>query len=180
MRPSVRLIPALTALLLAAPGHAQAQGGDDPTAALQVDAAALDGCVGERIAADADPAGCAGRASRACMDMPGGDTTVGMSHCIGLELKLWDTRLNGTYQALMADARAADAEMAAMGSAAPAQAPALQQAQRDWMVFRDAACTYEETRWGGGSGGGPAAAHCAMVLTAQQFLRLRAYTDQKN
>ena len=49
--------------------------------------------------------------------------------------------------------------------------------QRSWIAFRDAACSYEASRWGGGSGAGPAATGCVMQLTARQALRLMGYAD---
>ena len=52
--------------------------------------------------------------------------------------------------------------------------------RRAWIAFRDAACNYEATRWGGGTGAGPAAADCVMKLTARQALHLRAYVDQQH
>ena len=123
--------------------------------------------------------GCIGKASDQCMLAPGGDTTVGMSTCLGQEVAQWDALLNGAYAKVMAEAEATDAEMKTLGSAAPPQVPALREMQRAWIGFRDAACGYEASRWGGGSGAGPAATSCAMELTARQALRLMAYADQQ-
>ena len=49
--------------------------------------------------------------------------------------------------------------------------------QRKWIDFRDAACAFEASKWGGGTGGGPAATQCHLTLTAQQYLRLGADMD---
>ena len=50
--------------------------------------------------------------------------------------------------------------------------------QRAWTAYRDAACAYEVSTWGGATGGGPAGEDCMMRLTARQALvledRLRA------
>ena len=87
--------------------------------------------------------------------------------------------LNAAYAQLLAEAEGTDAEMKTLGSAAPAQVPALREMQRSWIAFRDAACGYEASRWGGGSGAGPAASACVMELTARQALRLIAYAGQQ-
>ncbi|WJS83992.1 lysozyme inhibitor LprI family protein [Paracoccus sp. TOH] len=117
--------------------------------------------------------GCIGQASRQCMATPGGETTVGMVDCLGHEAKDWDKLLNGYYERALKTAEAADAELAELGSAAIPAAPALQQAQRHWIAFRDSSCRYEGLRYQGGTLGGPAAQDCVLRLTAEQALRLR-------
>lgn len=144
-------------------------------AAPAFDASIVTGCVAESDP-DARPESCIGRAANSCMEQPGGSTTVGMSSCLSQETAVWDGMLNEAYQTLMTSAEEADAEMAQLGSAAEPQAPALREMQRRWIAYRDAACTYERTRWGGGSGAGPASAGCAMNLTARQALWLRDYS----
>ncbi len=104
----------------------------------------------------------------------GGDTTVGTSACLGLELDWWDARLNAAFAQLKVSTDAFDADMAELGSAAESQTEALVGMQRAWMGFRDAACLFEMTKWGGGTGGGPASLACALALTAEQALRLEA------
>ena len=44
--------------------------------------------------------------------------------------------------------------------------------QRAWIAYRDAACAYEASQWGGGTGAGPAATGCMMTLTGRQALAL--------
>lgn len=125
-----------------------------------------------------DYAACIGVASGPCMDSPEGSTTVGMSACLKQEYDVWDGLLNASYGRVMTAAKATDAEMAELGSATEPQEPLLKQMQRDWITFRDAACAYERSRWGGGTGSGPASANCMMHLTAQQYLWLRGYEPQ--
>lgn len=119
---------------------------------------------------------CVGLASDACMDMPGGYTTVGMSECVNSEYQFWDRRLNQTYQTVLSDAEKMDQEMADLGSAAEKQVPYLREMQRNWIAYRDAACQFERSRWGGGTGGGPASANCMLRLTADQVFWLQQYT----
>lgn len=160
------------ALLMAAP--AAAQDADGPA----FDATLVGACL-DRVQAtgtDApDFASCIGAASGPCMETPGGYSTVGMSSCLGQEYDVWDALLNDSYGRVMAATKATDTEMATLGSAAEKQEPALKQMQRDWIAFRDSACGYERSRWGGGTGGGPASVDCMLQLTAQQYLRLRGY-----
>lgn len=115
---------------------------------------------------------CIGKSADTCIATDAGSSNVGMSSCWASERDYWDARLNTAYDALLATAEADDAELAALGSAAEPQAPALRDTQRAWLAYRDAACYWETTRWGGGSGAGPAGVQCLMQLTGEQALRL--------
>lgn len=157
----MRILIAL--ILLAAPAAAQDAPPFDP-APVQ---ACLDG--------DADPQSCAGLAANACMEGEGGSTTVGMGYCIAAERDWWDDRLNTAYGDVMARAEASDADTDSLDAAGPRQVPALRDMQRSWIAFRDAACAFEATRFGGGTGAGPASAQCALTLTARQTLWLQDY-----
>ena len=123
--------------------------------------------------------GCIGYAADECTGSPGGSTTVGMGYCYGQEFEYWDARLNAAYAALMAIERAQDAEIKELGSAAPSTAEALRAMQRAWIAYRDAACDYERSQWGGGTGGGPASAACMMGLTGSQALALEDRLEEK-
>ena len=122
---------------------------------------------------------CAGRAAQACTEQPDAYTTVGMGFCFGAERDWWDDRLNQTYRQLLRQTRRQDTELAELGSSLPPVAPMLQDMQRAWIPFRDAACAYEYSTWGGGTGGGPAHANCMMTLTAEQTLRLEARLSEQ-
>lgn len=145
---------------------------------VQLDADLTRTCLAAQAGEDGQPETCIGVAAAQCMEQPGGFTTYGMSACLGLEYDLWDGMLNDSYRRVMAGAEAADAEMADMGSAAPKQVPALREMQRNWIDFRNAACAFENSRWGGGTGGGPASVQCALTLTARQTLWLDQYDEQ--
>lgn len=93
------------------------------------------------------------RAGLGCLHgSAGGYTTVGMSECVNSEYQFWDRRLNQTYQSVLSDAEKMDQEMADLGSAAEKQVPYLREMQRNWIAYRDAACQFERSRWGGGTG----------------------------
>lgn len=135
----------------------------------------LDAGLVETCLAQAEPSSrsnCIGRAAEACMAEPGTSSTVGMTECLGLELTWWDHRLNRAYALLMELERESGAELRAVASAASDPAEALRDMQRAWIGWRDAACFYERSQWGGGTGGGPAYQDCAMRMTAEQALDL--------
>jgi uncharacterized protein YecT (DUF1311 family) len=155
---------ALAALLMPATAHAQ-----DP----QFDPGATASCL-ETAHNLPTKKQCIGTSANICMDSHGGSSTVGMGFCIRSEADYWDGRLNAAYQNLMAREKADDAEMEEIGATAPKKAEALRAMQRAWIPFRDAACEYEYSQWGGGTGGGPAHAACVMQLTGEQALELEA------
>lgn len=165
------------ALLAASPAWAQ----DEPEWP-PFDAGLIDACLDDarKAGSDApDPMACVGAASGPCIDSPNGYSTVAMSYCLSEELAVWDKKLNDSYAHVLAAAQAADAEMAELGSAAEKQEPLLRRMQRDWIAFRDSACSYEGSRWGGGTGAGPAGVDCSLHLTAQQYFRLRAWEPEE-
>ncbi len=129
-------------------------------------------CVDQTATPDAKRA-CIGDSASACMDATSdGSTTIGMMQCLDFEHDYWDARLNRVYKQVRNDAKAQDAEMAEIGSSAPKTAPALLNMQRAWITYRDASCDFEQSLWGGGSGGGPAVLSCLMRMTGEQSIRL--------
>lgn len=118
---------------------------------------------------DAQGYDCIGRAATACMEQPGGETTIGMGFCLDAELGLWDDKLNGAYQALRADLTAQDADRT---NAAISLSDSARDMQRAWIGFRDARCSFEAAQWQGGTGSSPAFLGCAMNMTAEQTLYL--------
>lgn len=154
----------LRILILAAfPMAALAQDtGYDPTV--------LESCLWDKEFADTSD--CIGLGAQHCQFSGAGSSTVGVAYCYESEWRDWDARLNTAYQKLIDIEKANDAEMAELGSAAPKTAPALKAMQQAWISFRDAACEYEYTQWGGGTGAGPASNECMMRLTARQTLDL--------
>lgn len=162
------------ALFAAAP--VLAQDSSEP----QFDAALVNTCLATaqaRQAQDQQPdwESCVAVSADPCMQGAVGSSTVGTSMCLSQEYDIWDAKLNEAYQAILSEAEATDKEMAELGSAAEKQVPYLRDMQRNWISFRDAACAFERSRWGGGTGGGPAAIECMMRLTAQQYFWLQQY-----
>ena len=139
---------------------------------------ATEACLEKAILPSEEEA-CIGTSAQLCVDTPDGYTTVGMGFCFGYERDYWDGRLNAAYGQLMELEKANDAEMAKIGASTPSTVNALREMQRAWIAFRDRACAYELSQWGGGSGGGPAVANCHMVMTGQQALRLEYRLEEK-
>lgn len=129
------------------------------------------GCL--QYAADHDARrACIGLSSAACMNTPAGGSTVGMGGCLDAELQLWDRMLNENYRQRMSRAKQADIDTAQQQYGGISQAETLRDMQRAWITFRDASCTYERSKWGGGTGGGPATLACLMEMTGAQALAL--------
>ena len=162
------------ALALPATGGAVAQ---DTAQAVAYDAQILTAC--RKDTAPGDARSCIGKASAQCMKTPDGSTTVGMVSCMGQELDQWDAMLNASYAALLETTARNDGELAKLGSAAKASEPILRDAQRKWVAWRDAECSFVASKWQGGSGAGPAATSCAMTLTAERALALDAMRGEE-
>lgn len=137
------------------------------------DPAILAGCLAAR-GPGMDREACIGLGAEACQGTPGGWSTVGMSNCLNEELQDWDRRLNATYQRLLDEQAAMDADNRTYAPHLPSGVETLRATQRAWMPFRDAACAWEAAQWGGGTGAGPARLACLMGLTARQALFLEA------
>lgn len=145
-------------LFLSLSGAAQAQD-------FRFDMGATERCLGTTETMSEQLA-CAGKSAQSCMETnDDGYTTLGMDVCSYAEFEYWDARLNVAYRAAMDDAETLDEMEVPMKGA-------LRDMQRAWMEFRDRRCDFERTKWGGGSGGGPAAVACWMHETARQTLVL--------
>lgn len=93
----------------------------------------------------------------ACMDKAGG-VTLPMLECMGAEHGRQDRRLNAAFQALMFELT-------------PARKKQLQAAQRLWIQYRDANCSYYDDP-DGGSLARIAANTCRLQMTSQRAQEL--------
>lgn len=118
-------------------------------------------------------AACLGLSANACMAaQPGGPSTAGDGACYAAETAYWDRRLNADYAELLKLEEAQAAEDAAAPAPQASPVEALRTMERAWIAYRDAACAYEYSTWGGGTGGGPAQELCLLTLTGRQALDL--------
>ncbi len=183
---SRRSVAALTALLLAvvmlaaASRSAQAQAQARETAQeLVFSMNATDDCIAD-VGHPGTVGQCIGQSAALCMEQnAGGETTIGMTACLGRELAVWDERLNAAHAVLMKQARAADRELDEPGASAPRAVPALRAMQRSWIAFRDARCSFEAALWSGGTGAGPAFLQCRMEETGRQTLYLQKMGEDR-
>jgi len=122
-------------------------------------------CLGPygQAARSEDPRRCVGLVSESCLNAPEGETTLGMTQCIGMETKAWDAILNRDYRALM-------------GRLDEAQQEKLKTAQRAWIALRDADCEFPR-EFVRGSLSSVMAAECFQTHTAGRVLALRRYID---
>lgn len=133
----------------------------------------LETCFGAAPDIDAQTA-CIGQMSTTCMDtQEGGHTTLGMSSCLMAETQVWDKHLNAEYRTRMSELKAMDADEAEYFPEYARRAAALRDAQRAWIVFRDAECGLDYAMWGSGSMRNIAGADCQMTMTAERAIALK-------
>ncbi|MEM7509052.1 MAG: lysozyme inhibitor LprI family protein [Pseudomonadota bacterium] len=113
---------------------------------------------------------CIGTISGPCQEQPSGATTIGIVDCLNREHRAWDTLLNRWWPDMKADAEATDASNREYGIDAPDASETLLNAQRAWLSYRDAECTFQWLRYAGGTIRGPVAASCMMEMTAERAI----------
>ncbi len=96
-----------------------------------------------------------------CGDAP---TQLAMNECAAASLKQTDTALNTAYQRIM-QRLADDADARRL----------LTAAQRAWVSFRDANCTFAAAKVGGGSIYGMIVTSCKDALTNQRLKQLETF-----
>ncbi len=97
-----------------------------------------------------------------------------MNHCALLDFEQADAELNAAWREALAQARAADSEIDREYDTRPTSEAKLREAQRAWIVFRDAHCTvvgYEEAR--GGSMESMSYHGCRATITRERTEQLR-------
>jgi len=150
----MKLRAVVLAALLVSTGSALAQ----DAAPTEEDRTLLDECLARDDAA-AGPDICIGVASDACMALPEGETTVGMTNCSLRETALWDERLNARYEALE-------------DTLEPEVFATLREAQRAWIAYRDAECAFAHALWSPGTISSVVAAGCLLDQTARRAIAL--------
>jgi uncharacterized protein YecT (DUF1311 family) len=94
-------------------------------------------------------------------------TTVEMSACEGAKYKKADAELNAVYQNALASASKYTQKDVAN----------LRDAQRKWVIYRDAACEAEYGLWGNGTGAPLARVTCLLRVTKQRMADLKGAYD---
>jgi uncharacterized protein YecT (DUF1311 family) len=97
-----------------------------------------------------------------------------MNMCAGLDFERADAELNILWRQVIASARVRDRELDRRYDQRPTTEAKLREAQRAWLLFRDAHCTvqgYDEAR--GGSMEPMVYGSCRATLTRQRTAQLR-------
>ena len=96
-----------------------------------------------------------------------------MNACASIDFQVADAELNRLWPRIIADARIADRELDREFDRRPTEEETLREAQRAWIVFRDAHCTvegYREAR--GGSMESMVYDGCRARLTLERITQL--------
>jgi uncharacterized protein YecT (DUF1311 family) len=154
----------LACLALPLPAMAQDAPADGASAAVT----AAETCT--RAAEDvAGRLACVGLARTQCIEAAETPNTIAQSECAAWELDYWKTSLNQSYDEFHAALTADDAE-----GPSRSQAAAFEAAQKAWLAWREAECTFAASRMRGGSGAGPAEISCELYLTGQRAVEVEA------
>jgi len=115
---------------------------------------------------------CIGVIANPCQAEPGNETTEAIGACLRREADAWDAVLGRLWPRLVMRSKEVDA---ANGSTDPETAAGtLLEAERAWVVFRDAECRYAYASWGDGSFRLVAHAACRLDLTARRVVDIYA------
>ncbi|MDQ4088072.1 MAG: lysozyme inhibitor LprI family protein [Pseudomonadota bacterium] len=101
-----------------------------------------------------------------------------MNRCAGLDFERADAELNALWREVIARAREADRDINREYDQAPTSEEVLRQAQRAWISFRDAHCTYEGHEARGGSMETMLYEGCRARLTRERIAQLRPQSEQ--
>jgi uncharacterized protein YecT (DUF1311 family) len=102
-----------------------------------------------------------------------------MNVCAQIDFERADAELNTAWRVAIAGARAADAELDRRYDQRPTSEAKLREAQRAWLLFRDAHCTvegYDQAR--GGTMEPMVYGGCRAALTRQRTAQLRGSGEQ--
>ncbi len=135
--------------------------------------ALLQACYGA-AGSEADRSACMGLVARTCQnDEEGGQTTLGLAMCNHAETQAWDVLLNQEYRATMDWAKGLDVDDQADFPEFSNREKTLRDAQRAWLAFREAECSYAYAQWGAGSMRHISGTDCYAKMTAERTVSLR-------
>ncbi len=100
-----------------------------------------------------------------------------MNACAARDFEAADAELNRVWREAVASARAADGEMDANADGRSSYESTLRDAQRAWIAFRDAHCSWEGYEARGGSMESMLYEMCRASLTRERTEQLRAPND---
>ncbi|MGN6551933.1 MAG: lysozyme inhibitor LprI family protein [Pararhizobium sp.] len=116
------------------------------------------------------------RAQQPKIDCAKAESQMELTSCSGLAFEKADEALNALWPKIVAAAKARDAdqgdEMRSLG--VPTTLEALKDAQRRWIAFRDAECSYESYAAFGGTMAPMLGSDCKTRLTKARIAELKA------
>jgi len=101
-----------------------------------------------------------------------------MNACAAIDFEAADAELNAAWAEAIAGAREMDAEINREFDDGPTSEAVLREAQRAWIIFRDAQCTYEGHEARGGSMESMIYNGCRAQLTRERTAQLRPPPEQ--
>jgi uncharacterized protein YecT (DUF1311 family) len=101
-----------------------------------------------------------------------------MNACAAIEFERADAALNAAWPEVIAGAREMDSEINREFDQAPTSEQVLREAQRAWVTFRDAHCTYEGHEARGGSMESLIFNGCRARVTRERIAQLRPQAEQ--
>ena len=102
-----------------------------------------------------------------------------MNFCAELDFERADAELNRIYRQEVADARRMDQEIERSVDQRPTSEAMLREAQRAWVTFRDAQCTYEGYQEARGGSMEPMVYHgCRARLTRERIAQLNPPAEE--
>jgi uncharacterized protein YecT (DUF1311 family) len=148
-----------------------------PVAAeVNYDPMVLEVCMGH-FEADQAQATCIGWGTQACLRDLIANTPATVAACTAAEAQDWDNRLNDLYATTIVQQKIYEQVLQSHGHVGAVPEDLLRDMQRKWVVYRDAACGWDQILWNSGQGTETAQVDCMMQLTAQQFLYLYHRTE---
>jgi uncharacterized protein YecT (DUF1311 family) len=103
----------------------------------------------------------------------GGESQAEMNMCARADFERADAELNRVWGEMIAAARAGDAEIDRSWDRRAGSEEVLREAQRAWITFRDAHCTFEGYEARGGSMEPMLVSSCMARLTEDRTRQLR-------
>ena len=107
-------------------------------------------------------------------------TQLDMNQCAGIDFQRADIELNRVWREAIAAARQDDAGIAGTNDRRQTEEAQLREAQRGWLVFRDAECTVEGYREARGGSMEPLIYNgCRARLTRERTAQLRPQPNER-
>jgi uncharacterized protein YecT (DUF1311 family) len=106
-------------------------------------------------------------------------TQMDMNFCAEIDFERADAELNAAWREAIAAARAGDREIDRRSDQRPTEEAKMREAQRAWLIFRDAQCTVEGYEARGGTMEPMVYGGCRARLTRERTAQLRPPAQER-